>query len=61
MMPDRVDLDYLRGKIAEYRRHAQALATTRGSERLLEIARQYETRLHELEARQPSSSRRAGR
>jgi hypothetical protein len=31
------------------------------SERLLEIARQYETRLHELEARQPASPRRARR
>lgn len=52
MTPDSVDLDYLRGKIAEYRRHAQALAASRHSARLLEIAKQYETRLQELEARQ---------
>lgn len=61
MIPDPVDLDYLRSKIAEYRRHAQALATSKLSERLLEIARQYETRLHELEARRPPSPRRVRR
>jgi hypothetical protein len=58
MTPDDVDLDYLRGKVAEYRRHAQALPATKLSERLLEIARQYETRLHALEGRH-SPSRRA--
>lgn len=57
MVPDRLDLDYLRGKVAEYRRHARALAAGKQSTRLLEIARQYETRLNELEARQPKPRR----
>lgn len=52
MTPDDVDLDYLRGKVAEYRRHARALPATAQSARLLEIARQYETRLHALEEQQ---------
>jgi hypothetical protein len=51
MVPDHVDLDYLRSKIAEYRRHAQALAAGKGAARLIEIARQYELRLNELESR----------
>lgn len=57
MVPDHVDLDYLRSKIAEYRRHAQALAANKSSARLLEIARQYELRLHELESRRPAPGR----
>jgi hypothetical protein len=50
MTPDRVDLDYLRAKAAEYRRGAKALASGRMSTQLLEIARRYEARLRELEA-----------
>lgn len=57
MTPDRVALDYLRSKAAEYRRHAQSLAAGRLSEHLLEVARLYETRLHELEASLPAPRR----
>jgi len=57
MLPDHTDLDYLRGKIAEYRRHARALSTNKLSERLLELARQYETRLNALEAQRTQSRR----
>jgi hypothetical protein len=52
MAPDRVDLDYLRGKAAEYRRHAEALASCKLSAPLLELARRYEARLRDLESRQ---------
>ena len=57
MVPDHVDLDYLRSKIAEYRRHAQALAASKGAVCLLEIARQYELRPNELEFRRTPSKR----
>jgi hypothetical protein len=53
MTPDRADLDYLRGKAAEYRRHAESLASDKLAEPLLELARRYEARLRDLEARNP--------
>jgi hypothetical protein len=52
MTPDRADLDYLRSKAAEYRRHADALASGKLSETLMVLARRYEARLRGLEARQ---------
>jgi hypothetical protein len=58
MTPDRVDLDYLREKAAEYRRGAQALASGRMSAQLLEIAKRYEARLRELEANRTEPRRR---
>ncbi|HEX2117525.1 MAG TPA: hypothetical protein VHM01_24250 [Alphaproteobacteria bacterium] len=58
MAPDRVDLDYLRGKAAEYRRHAEALASRKLSAHLLELARRYEARLRDLESRQSLPRRR---
>ena len=58
MTPDRVDLNYLREKAAEYRRSAQALASGRMSTQLLEIARRYEARLRELEASRTEPRRR---
>ena len=60
MTPDRADLDYLRGEAAEYRRHAEALTSCKLSEPLLELARRYEARLRELEARTLPRRRRYG-
>jgi hypothetical protein len=58
MTPDRHDLDYLRGKVAEYRRHAEALTSGKLSESLMELAQRYEARLRDLEARQSLPRRR---
>lgn len=57
MTPSPVDLDYLREKAAEYRRNAQTIPSGKISARLLEIARRYEARLNELEARRPEARR----
>jgi hypothetical protein len=53
MTPDHADLEYLRGKAAEYRRHAEALASRKLSATLLELAKRYEARIRDLEARRP--------
>lgn len=57
MTPDRAALDFLQSKAAEYRRHAQSLTAGKLSDHLLEVARLYETRLHELEANLPAPRR----
>ena len=61
MAADRNDLDYLRGKAAEYRRHAEALTAGKRSESLLELAQRYEARLRDLEARSLPRRRLHGR
>lgn len=62
MALDIADLDYLRGKAEEYRRHARTFGASKRAECLLEIARQYETRLEALETRstRPSPRRVVG-
>jgi hypothetical protein len=57
-MPDRLDLDYLRSKAAEYRRHAQAAAGSHQAAWLIELASRYETRISELETRRGIEKRR---
>jgi hypothetical protein len=58
MVPDRIDLDYLRTKAAEYRRHAQAATGSHQAAWLLELAARYETRVSELETRHRVGARR---
>jgi hypothetical protein len=60
MVPEAADLDYLRGKAAEYRRHAQA-ATAARADWLLELASRYELRVSELEAQHGLRPVRRGR
>jgi hypothetical protein len=50
MVPDSVDLDYLRGKAAEYRRHARAAPGQHQATWLIELASRYEARVSELES-----------
>lgn len=58
MVPDRIDLDYLRSKAAEYRRHAQAATGSHQAAWLLELAARYETRVSDLETRHGAVRRR---
>lgn len=50
-MTQTLAIEYLRGKAEEYRRHARSINAGKPADRLLDLARQYETRLIRLQAR----------
>ena len=50
-MTETVAIEYLRGKAAEYRRHAESISAGKPATQLLALARQYESRLTRLQAR----------
>lgn len=58
MVPDRVDLDYLRSKAAAYRRQAQAAPGSHQAAWLLDLAARYETRVSALEMHHTVGKRR---
>jgi hypothetical protein len=58
MVPDSVDLDYLRSKAAAYRRQAQAAPASPQAAWLLDLATRYETCINAFEPRPDDRKRR---